>query len=275
MPDGTPFAHLVPPDASSALGRGVAVLFAILRAGKPPSLSDLADITGLPRPTVFRLVRQLEETQLITRAADGATYTPGPNLMTLASDALTAFAQTTPVHAILRGLVHDVGESCNVGVLDRDGVIYIERVECDWPLRLQIGVGSRVPLHATAIGKLMMAHMPTRTRKRIFATGSLERFTENTITDPKTLEAQFKLIRRQGYATNDQENTIGLIGLAVPIYDTRGKVVAGLSLHAPLARMTVSAAIEQLPRFRDAARWIEDAMRDRQTPQHATEEATS
>ncbi len=264
MPDGAPLPHIVPPDGSSALGKGMAVLSAILRAAKPPSLSDLADATLLPRPTVFRLVKQLEETKLVTRAADGVTYVPGPSLMTLASDALTSFAQTAPVYAILRGLVHDVGESCNVGVLDRDGVVYIERVECDWPLRLQIGIGSRVPLHATAIGKLMMAHMPSRTRKRLFASGERERFTENTITDPKSLEIQFKQIRRQGYASNDQENTIGLIGLAVPIYDTRGKVVAGLSLHAPLARMTVQTAVENLPRFRAAARLIEDTMRDRQ-----------
>ncbi len=273
MPDGTPLQHLVPPDNSSALGKGIVVLSALLGAERPPSLSDLADLTGLPRPTVFRVVKQLEETQLITRAPDGATYVIGPQLMGLASDALASFAKTAPVSAILRGLVHEVGESCNVGVLDRDGVVYIERVECDWPLRLQIGIGSKVPLHATAIGKLMMAHMPARTRKRIFTAAPLTRYTENTITDAKSLEIQFRQIRRQGYATNDQENTIGLIGLAVPIYDTKGRVVAGLSLHAPLARMTVSAAVDKLPQFRQAARWIEEAMRDRDIIARTEQEA--
>jgi IclR family acetate operon transcriptional repressor len=260
MPDGTPLSHIVPPDTGSALGKGMTVLSAILTASKPPSLNDIAERTDLPRPTVFRVVRQLEETLLISRAPDGDKYLVGPNLMALATDAMSAFMHASPVRSILSGLVHDIGETCNLGVLERDSVVYIDRVECSWPLRLQIGVGSHVSLHATAIGKLLVAHMPTRSRRRIIAATPLERFTENTITDPKALEAEFKQIRRQGFA--------------VPVFDAKGRVVAGLSLHAPAARMPLSVALSKLDKFRDTARQIEQAMRDMLTAPETDEDTT-
>lgn len=262
MPDGSPLNHIIPPDTGSALGKGVTVLSAILNAKHPPSLHDLAEATDLPRPTVFRVVRQLEETLLITRSPDGDRYLVGPNLMALAADTVASFTHAAPLRNILNSLVNEIGETCNVGVLDRDGVVYVDRVECDWPFRLQIGIGSRATLHATAIGKLLLAHLPSRTRKRILSNGPLQKYTENTLTSPKSLEIQFKQIRRLGYACNDQENTAGLIGLAVPIYDTRGRVVAGLSVHAPAARMSVQMAIQKLDRFRDAARRMELVMRE-------------
>lgn len=264
MPDGSTLMHIVPPDNSSALGKSMAVLSAILNAPKPPSLNDIALSTNLPRPTVFRVVKQLEETQLITRAPDGDKYLVGPNLMALATDALSAFMHASPVRGILNGLVHEVGETCNLGVLDRDSVVYIDRVECSWPLRLQIGIGSHVSLHATAIGKLLVAHLPTRSRRRILTCLPLQRFTDGTITDPKVLESEFKKIRRQGYAINNEENTAGLIGIAVPVFDTKNRVVAGLSLHAPAARMSIHGALAHLERFRVAARQIEQAIRDMQ-----------
>ena len=266
MPDGSYLSHIIPPDNSSALGKGVTVLSAILNAAKPPSLNDLAEITGLPRPTVFRVVKQLEETLLVTRNPIGDRYVVGPNLMALATDALAAYSRSSPVHAILNGLVQEVGETCNLGVLDRDSIIYLDRVECAWPLRLQIGIGSKVPLHATAIGKLLLAHLPSRTRKRIIGAGGLKTFTDNTITDPVMLEAHLKQIRRQGYASNNEENTTGLIGIAVPVFDGKGRVVAGLSLHAPVARMSVRAAEGTLPTFRTAARRIEQVIRDTGSP---------
>ncbi len=262
MPDGSTLMHIVPPDNSSALGKSMAVLSAILNAAKPPSLNDIAEQTDLPRPTVFRVVKQLEETLLITRAPDGDKYLVGPNLMAIATDALSAFMHASPVRSILSTLVHDVGETCNLGVLDRDSVVYIDRVECSWPFRLQIGIGSHVSLHATAIGKLLVAHLPTRTRRRLINTTPLQRFTDKTMTDPKELETEFKKIRRQGYACNNEENTLGLIGIAVPVYDARNRVVAGLSLHAPVARLSMQSALTKLDRFRETARQIEQAMRE-------------
>ena len=170
--------------------------------------------------------------------------------------------RTAPMQAILEDLVGEVGETCNVGVLDRDRVVYIARVECDWPLRLQVGVGSRVPIHATAIGKLLLAHLPSRTRRRIIEARPLEQFTDKTLINAEGLESQLATIRRQGYAANDEENMVGMMGFAVPINDPQGRVAAGVALHAPKARMTVAAAEAHLAAFQRAAGRLETFIAD-------------
>src|SRR3546814_412145 len=113
--------------------------------------------------------------------------------------------------------------------------------------------GSRVPLHCTGMGKLFLATLPARARRRIIESLTFTRYTDNTITDPESLEAALKIIRRDDYAINDQENAIGLIGLAVPIRDAAGRVVAALAVHAPEPRMSLDRARTYLPTLRAAA----------------------
>ncbi len=264
MPDGNNGHVYTAPDCGSALGKAMTVLGSLLRFDAAPSLSDLAEATGLPRPTVHRVMLQLEEIGLITRLPDGVGYVVGPRLMSLSVDVFSAVAQSAPVRAVLRGLVADVGETCNLGILDRDNVVYVERIECDWPLRLQIGIGSRVPIHATAIGKVLLAYLPARTRRRILGNTPLPRFTENTLTSPAELEKHLKTVRRLGYACNAEENTIGLIGIAVPVCDSKGRAVAGLSVHVPKARMGVADAVSLYARFRQAADEIEEIIAERE-----------
>jgi IclR family acetate operon transcriptional repressor len=240
-------------ESGSALQKATLVLDVLLDSQRPESLADISARLDLPRQTVHRVVRQLEELDLVRRDFARDHYFVGARMIQLSVNALRAAARLAPVHAVLNQLVEDIGETCNVGVLERDEVVYIDRVECDWPLRLQLSAGSRVPVHATAIGKLLVAHLPSRTRKHILETVTLQGFTENTLVTPDALEEEFKRIRRDGYATNNEENLAGLIALAVPIYDGEGRVIAGLAVHAPVARMDLEQAAEQLPLLRSVA----------------------
>jgi len=240
-------------ESGSALQKATLVLDVLLDSQRPESLADISARLDLPRQTVHRVVRQLEELDLVRRDFARDHYFVGARMIQLSVNALRAAARLAPVHAVLTQLVEDIGETCNVGVLERDEVVYIDRVECDWPLRLQLSAGSRVPVHATAIGKLLVAHLPSRTRKRILETVPLQAFTENSLTTAEALEEEFKRIRRDGYATNNEENLAGLIALAVPIYDGEGRVIAGLAVHAPVARMNLDQAAEQLPLLRSVA----------------------
>lgn len=240
-------------ESGSALQKATLVLDVLLDSQRPESLADISAKLDLPRQTVHRVVRQLEELDLIRRDFARDHYFVGARMIQLGIKALSAAARLAPVHAVLKQLVEDIGETCNVGVLERDEIVYIDRVECDWPLRLQLSAGSRVPVHATAIGKLLVAHLPSRTRKRLLETTPLRAYTDNTLTSTAALEDEFKRIRRDGYATNNEENLAGLIALAVPIYDGDGRVVAGLALHAPMARMDLARAAEQLPLLRSVA----------------------
>ena len=164
------------------------------------------------------------------------------------------------MHAILAELVASMGETCNIGLLDRAELVYVDRVECDWPLRLQLAPNSRVPVHCTANGKLLLSFLESRTRKKLIAGMALTRFTENTITDPQRLEEDCQAIRRDGYAVNDQEYHLGLIGLAVPICDAQGRVIAGLAVHSPLPRLDIAGLRGHLPAMRKAAEGMGAAM---------------
>ena len=240
-------------ESGSALQKVVLVLDALFESDTPIGLAELSQQLELPRQTVHRVVRQLEDLDIIRRDFARDHFSVGARMMRLSLNAIGIAWRTGPMRVVLKDLVANVGETCNIGVLDRDEIVYIDRVECEWPLRLQLQAGSRVPVHATAIGKLLLAHLPSRTRKRIIEAAPLSRFTDHTITDVADLEAELKGIRRNGFATNNSENVSGLIAVAVPIYDDGGRVVAGLALHAPDARLNVKEAEQRLPIMRAAA----------------------
>jgi DNA-binding IclR family transcriptional regulator len=237
----------------SALSKGMAVLELIANEGRPLSLVDVTERLGLPKPTAHRIMRQLEDEGLLRREPLRDRYSVGPRLCTLSVNALTSAVQGGAVHAILTDLVARLGETCNIGVLDRAEMVYVDRVECDWPLRLQLAPNSRVPAHCTANGKLLLAFLDKRVRRRLIENMAFTRFTENTITDPERLERECQAIRADGYAINDQEYHVGLIGMATPIRDQDGRVVAGLAVHSPLPRMNMDTMRNTLPALRQAA----------------------
>jgi len=246
----------------SALTKSMAVLDLVAAEERPLGLVEVTERLGLSKPTVHRIMRQLEDEGLLRREPLRDRYSVGPRLFTLSINALSSAVQGGAVHAILADLVARIGETCNIGVLDRVEVVYVDRVECNWPLRLQLAPNSRVPAHCTANGKLMLAFLTSHSRSRLVANMTLARFTENTITDPARLEKECLAIRRDDYAINDQEYHLGLIGLAVPIRDGDGRVVAGLAMHSPLPRLDIEGLREHLPVLREAAARMGAAMAD-------------
>jgi len=240
-------------ESGSALQKAVLVLDALFESEHALGLAEVSAKLDLPRQTVHRIVRQLEDLDLIRRDFARDHFSVGSRMVNLSLNAIAVAWRLAPMRTVLKDLVGQIGETCNIGILDRDEVVYIDRVECDWPLRLQLSAGSRVPVHATAIGKLLLAHLPSRTRQRLIHAAPLPSLTEHTITNPDELEAELKGIRRNGCATNSSEHVAGLIALAVPVYDGGGRVVAGLAVHAPDARMTVKQAEGHLPTMRAVA----------------------
>lgn len=245
---------------SSALGKAITVLETVIDRTSPVSIGALAMWLRLPKQTVHRIVRQLVDEGLLERAPGSDGYTAGRRLRRLSERTMEQSLQTATVRAILQRLVGALGETCNVGMLDGPEVIYLERVECDWPLRMQLQPGSRVPAHCTGIGKMLLASLDSRSRRRLVESLPLQTFTEQTITDPNRLLDELKNIRRQGYALNDQENTTGMMGLAVPIRGHDGNAIAGLAVHAPVARLAPTAALTKLSQLQSAAEDIGTAI---------------
>jgi hypothetical protein len=202
---------------------------------------------------VLRILRTLEHAGLVAREPDTKRYGFAERLNRFAGDVLLGSPNRSTRHAILEELVEQIGETCNLTIPNGSTVLYLDRVETAWPLQLQLGAGSRVPLYASASGKLFLSYLPKRSRERFLRVTPLIRHTQKTFTDPARLGREFEAIRANGYATDDEEYLAGINCLAVPVRDADQRVVAAVAVQAPVSRLRLEEAIEFLPHLRQAA----------------------
>ena len=159
----------------------------------------------------------------------------------------------------MQELVDEVGETCNIGVLDGLDYVYVERIECEWPLRIHLEVGNRSPAHCLSGGKVLLAHLEPKACARLLRSRKLVSRTSRTLTRAADIEAELEVVRTQDYGMNDQENFEGIVAIAVPIRDASERVVAALTMHGPMPRMTLERCKESVPRLRRAAQRIAQA----------------
>lgn len=241
------------PDNSPGL-RLLELLDQLARQIKPMALPEVVALTGWPKPTVHRMLAQLEGGGWLVREPDGRRYAMASRLLRLAESVLSNSTQQGVRHAVLRQLVSEVGESCNLTALSGAEVVYLDRVEAAFPLRLELRPGTRVPAHCSASGKLFLAWMATRQRRALLDSLTLTRYTAHTLTERKALESELDAIRRDGYSVDAEEFVEGLVCVAVPVFAPgHRKVRCALALQAPAARMTLVQARLQLPRLQVAA----------------------
>jgi DNA-binding IclR family transcriptional regulator len=232
------------------------VLEALVAAERPAALAELTSIVRLPKPTLYRMLGMLEAAGLVMREPGARRYAPGPRLATLGRNVMLNGSVRAGRRAILARLVEEIGETCNFTMLDGAEVIYVDRVEAAWPLRMNLTSGSRVPLHCTASGKLLLALLPKASRERITGQLALTRYTDATITDRRQLSSELARIRASRYATDKEEYHAGLVCVAVPVMNARERACATLAVQAPVSRMPLERALGHLPALRQAARAI-------------------
>ncbi|MEP6679486.1 MAG: IclR family transcriptional regulator [Betaproteobacteria bacterium] len=240
-------------DRMSPLLRAFALLERIVAAEAPVPLGDATAGAGLPKPTVYRMLAVLEDAGLVMREPGGRRVSAGPRLTRLALDVLRQGSARGPRRAILQALAATIGETVNLTAIEGGDVVYLDRVESDWPLRIALQPGSRVPLHCSASGKLLLALMPAARRKRLVDALPLTRSTPQTIVDRRTLARELLRIRNARLALDNEEFIAGLVCIAVPVTLRDGRVVASVAVQAPVARMTAATALRHVPALRDAA----------------------
>ncbi len=233
--------------------RALKLLETVAAAGRDLSLSELASILDLPKPTVFRLTQRLEHGGYVAREPGKTGFTIGPRLLRLSFDVMRTSGTNAERRSILKALVAAVGESCNFTMLSGSEVLNLDRVETRWPLRAHLEPGSRMPLHCTASGKLLLAFLPPDRRKRLLESLQLTRYTPSTLTSVEALEEECARIVGRGYSTDNEEFLRGLIAVAVPVMATSGATVGAIACHAPSARLALQDAIGCLPALREAA----------------------
>jgi DNA-binding IclR family transcriptional regulator len=233
--------------------RAISVLEALVAADRPASLAELTGSSHLPKPTLYRILGMLESARLVVREPAARRYAPGPRLAALGRNVMLNGSLRAERHAILVRLVEAIAETCNFTMLDGAEVIYLDRVEAAWPLRIHLSSGSRVPLHCTASGKLLLALQPKAARARLLSHLTLSRFTDTTFTDSRRLTAELATIRARRYATDNEEYHAGLVCVAVPVLDARKRACAAIAVQAPMSRMPLERALQHLPELQRAA----------------------
>ncbi|MEL6597188.1 MAG: IclR family transcriptional regulator [Pseudomonadota bacterium] len=234
----------------------------VAQAGVPVAPVVLSEALGLPKPTIHRLLATAEAEGLLQRDIDGRSYGPGKRLRWLASNTLSSQRIRTERLMIMKALAEEVGETCNLAAPGRYGMVYLDRVETHWPLRIQLPVGTQVPFHCTASGKMYLSSLRSDKLERLIASLGLEQHTPHTLTDPEALREELTLTRERGYSTDDEEFMDGMTAIAVPIRDTQNRLLTTLSLHAPMQRSSVTALARHFRTVRDAAAKLEQLAQD-------------
>lgn len=229
------------------------VLEAVAAAGVPVTPTEVNASLDLPKPTIHRLFATLEEEAFLQRDLDGRTYSPGPRLRTFAGGVLSSLRIRTARQAILQKLSRQIGETCNIALPDRTAMVYLERVETEWPLRIQLPQGTRVPFHCTASGKMYLSSLAANHLHRYLKSADLEAPTERSITDRRELLEEINTVRAQGYALDRGEFMDDMVALAVPILGPQDRLMATLSFHAPTQRFDIDKALQHLPELQEAS----------------------
>lgn len=213
--------------------------------GIPMTASELGQETGLAKQTAHRLCATLEAEGFLIRQGQSKKFLPARRARSMASSLVFATQSHLTRHQILEDVSRQVRETVNFAVPEETGMRYLDRVETDWPFRVQFPIGTNVPFHCTASGKTYMASMQPKAR-RLFVEGlNLEKKTSRTHGDTLTLLEELNHVAKNGYAIDNQEFIDGMVAIAVPVTDPDGRFVASLAFHGPVPRITVDHAIER------------------------------
>ncbi|MEH6649526.1 MAG: IclR family transcriptional regulator [Motiliproteus sp.] len=241
-------------EKSSAALRALSVLETVATSPQPLTATQINQKLKLPKPTMHRLCQMLEMEGYLQPSLDGRGFRPGNRLSKMA---LGVFSNNDYLraerHAILQRLSLAVGETCNISIPDGVEMVYFDRVETHWPLRVQLQINDRVPTYCTASGKLFLSSLPSAKRNRLVAKLHFQQRTPNTITDPERLTAELKRIRRNDIGVDNEEFMQGMVAVSVPLRNREGQFYGALAIHGPSARISLERALEQVPKMRAAA----------------------
>ena len=219
---------------NNTLLKGLTLLEALARAGQPMGVSELATAAGLPKSGAHRLLQALVEKRYVTRHGAGS-YSASIKLWELGSAALSGLNLRRHADGVMETLMQRTGETVHLSVLDGHDVVYVHKVESPNPVRAYTQIGGRAAAHCVATGKAMMAFQSIAWLK---ATAQhLHPYTERTVHHPQLFLAEMQKARRNGYAINRGEWRLGVNGVAAPILDGNGTVIAAIGLSGPQERL--------------------------------------
>lgn len=252
-------ASVAPSDRSPAvpaLDRALTVLECIAQSRKGFSVSELSRRLTLPKSSVHLILRTFERRGYLQKQPSGGRYRFGMKLMSLGHLALDGVELRDEARPILARLVRTTGLTAHLGVLERNEVVVIERIDAASPIRIVSFVGRRMKMHSTSAGKALAAYLPAVEIEARLGHGPLEPQNERTISSVPAFLQELEEVRRVGYAVNDQEDELGLRSVGAAIRSPDGASLAAISVvgttgQLPLERIAIVGAA-----VRDAAEEI-------------------
>lgn len=219
----------------------------VFRGGSPRlSLTDVVTASGIPKASAFRILETLCYLGYVSRTEHGL-YRLTFRLMDIAGVVQERNLLRKLATPFLKKLQRQTSETVNLGVLEGDEVVYVDVLESSHSLRMVPRVGSTAPFHATALGKVIAAHLAAEDIARLMRKARPRRMTDRTITSDARLREELARIRERGVAVDDQEEINGCTCVGAAILDIRGGVLGAVSISAPSSR-TPAARLEQMSR---------------------------
>jgi len=228
-----------------SLTRGLSILECLAKAEGGLTLTDVANRAELAPSTAHRLLSTLEKMRYVYQAGELGRWYIGLQAFTVGSSFLASRDFIAQSHPYMRRLMEQSGETANLGILDGTEAVFVDQVQCREMMRTIVKLGSRVPLHASGVGKAIFASLPDEQIDAILKVKGLPRITENTITSPETMWASVRVIRQRGWSFDDEEHAVGTRCVAAPIYDEHAETLGAISLAGPSSRLP-DARIKQL-----------------------------
>nr|WP_208406806.1 IclR family transcriptional regulator [Amycolatopsis granulosa] len=222
--------------------RAFELLERLADTGGEASLSELAASSGLPMPTIHRLIRTLVQLGYV-RQNTNRRYALGARLIRLGENASMQFGAWA--RPLLAELVEATGETANLAVLERDEVVYVSQVPSKHSMRMFTEVGRRVLPHGTGVGKAILSQLPTEEVRALLSRTGMPAYTDHTFTDPDALLAHLAQVAAQGYAVDESEQELGVRCVAVALTGTPAP--AAVSVSGPSGRLTLDAVSRIAP----------------------------
>lgn len=235
-----------------SLDRGLSLLTDLAKNGGV-TLTEISLRAGLPASTAYRMLTTLQKHGLVELDEATQEWWVGIEAFRLGSSYLVRTNLAESARQTMRQLMEETGETANLAIADDGDVVFVSQVETHQPIRAFFRPGTRGHMHASGIGKVLLAHMPRLAVKKILQRKGLPEFTDKTLTSADALMNDLDITKQRGWSYDDEERYSGMRCVAAPIYNTFGEAVAGISISGPTVRLSDQKVNELGPKVKQAA----------------------
>lgn len=243
----------------STLERGLSVLRAFDRTRPEMQLSEVAVVTKLSPAVARRCLNTLEKLGYVARR--GRKFLLRPEVLSFGWSYISSMNLEGIALPFLQAVRDETGDSSSMAVLSGREILYVAHVSTQRHIRVSANVGTRFPLHATSLGKVLMAFQPDAIIENYLSGPPLQRFTENTITSPDNMRKRLRSVRKNGFDSALDELDYGIVSVSVPVFDRERRIACAINCSTSTTRVSLEDLVKtRVPLLRRAAQKIEASL---------------